>query len=126
MSHPLLLLRSGAKVREVDLTNITGGVVHTKLWVVDKKHMYVGSANMDWRSLTQVFLKISSVGRSEYKIRKQAAQKPRKSSSVFTSQPERFGFDPRVDQECISVWSWHVLTVWGFSRLGQLATLNCL
>ncbi|MCJ8734196.1 hypothetical protein PDJAM_G00232690 [Pangasius djambal] len=45
---------TGAEVREVDLKNITGGIVHTKLWVVDKKHMYVGSANMDWRSLTQV------------------------------------------------------------------------
>ncbi|XP_060783981.1 5'-3' exonuclease PLD3 isoform X2 [Neoarius graeffei] len=48
------LTRTGAEVREVDLKNITGGIVHTKLWVVDKKHMYVGSANMDWRSLTQV------------------------------------------------------------------------
>lgn len=56
------ILRSGAEVREVDLTNITGGIIHTKLWVVDKKHMYVGSANMDWRSLTQVFWKISASG----------------------------------------------------------------
>ncbi|XP_053486949.1 5'-3' exonuclease PLD3 [Ictalurus furcatus] len=48
------LTGTGAEVREVDLKNITGGVVHTKLWVVDKKHVYVGSANMDWRSLTQV------------------------------------------------------------------------
>lgn len=58
----LYFLCSGAEVREVDLRNITGGVVHTKLWVVDKKHMYVGSANMDWRSLTQVFPEISSFG----------------------------------------------------------------
>lgn len=28
--------------------------MHTKLWVVDQKHLYVGSANMDWRSLSQV------------------------------------------------------------------------
>ncbi|KAG7329310.1 hypothetical protein KOW79_007484 [Hemibagrus wyckioides] len=48
------LTETGAEIREVDLEKITGGVVHTKLWVVDKKHMYVGSANMDWRSLTQV------------------------------------------------------------------------
>ncbi|XP_026991263.2 5'-3' exonuclease PLD3 isoform X1 [Tachysurus fulvidraco] len=48
------LTGTGAEIREVDLSNITGGIVHTKLWVVDKKHMYVGSANMDWRSLTQV------------------------------------------------------------------------
>lgn len=30
------------------------GVLHTKLWVVDQKHVYIGSANMDWRSLTEV------------------------------------------------------------------------
>lgn len=45
---------SGAEVREVDLKAVTGGIVHTKLWVVDQKHFYVGSANMDWRSLSQV------------------------------------------------------------------------
>ncbi|XP_067312732.1 5'-3' exonuclease PLD3 isoform X2 [Pseudorasbora parva] len=48
------LLATGAEVRGVDLQSITGGILHTKLWVVDKKHMYLGSANMDWRSLTQV------------------------------------------------------------------------
>ncbi len=46
----------GAEVKGVDLQSITGGILHTKLWVVDKKHMYLGSANMDWRSLTQVRL----------------------------------------------------------------------
>ncbi|KAI8042114.1 5'-3' exonuclease PLD3 [Drosophila gunungcola] len=30
------------------------GVLHTKLWVVDDQHFYLGSANMDWRALTQV------------------------------------------------------------------------
>ena len=29
------------------------GVVHTKLWIVDGVHAYIGSANMDYRSLTQ-------------------------------------------------------------------------
>uniref|UniRef100_A0A3B4ENP0 Phospholipase D3-like n=1 Tax=Pundamilia nyererei TaxID=303518 RepID=A0A3B4ENP0_9CICH len=48
------LAGTGAEVREVDLKAITGGIVHTKLWVVDQKHFYVGSANMDWRSLSQV------------------------------------------------------------------------
>lgn len=51
-----LCFLSGAEVRGVDLQSITGGILHTKLWVVDKKHMYLGSANMDWRSLTQVRL----------------------------------------------------------------------
>ncbi|XP_059371479.1 5'-3' exonuclease PLD3-like isoform X2 [Carassius carassius] len=48
------LVATGAEVRGVDLQSITGGILHSKLWVVDKKHMYLGSANMDWRSLTQV------------------------------------------------------------------------
>ncbi|NXI05918.1 PLD3 Phospholipase, partial [Pachycephala philippinensis] len=48
------LERSGAAVRTVDLPRLTGGVLHTKFWLVDGVHLYVGSANMDWRSLTQV------------------------------------------------------------------------
>ncbi|XP_075692202.1 5'-3' exonuclease PLD3 [Rhinoderma darwinii] len=45
---------SGAEVRVVDMPHLTTGVLHTKFWVVDGKHIYIGSANMDWRSLTQV------------------------------------------------------------------------
>ncbi|XP_031442880.1 5'-3' exonuclease PLD4 isoform X2 [Clupea harengus] len=48
------LSSAGAEVRPVDLQSVTGGIIHTKLWVVDKKHLYIGSANMDWRALTQV------------------------------------------------------------------------
>ena len=44
-----------ALVRNVDFNRLIGtGILHTKLWVVDGKHFFVGSANMDWRSLTQV------------------------------------------------------------------------
>ncbi|XP_040904732.1 5'-3' exonuclease PLD3 isoform X2 [Toxotes jaculatrix] len=48
------LAATGAEVREVNLKAVTGGIIHTKLWVVDQKHLYLGSANMDWRSLSQV------------------------------------------------------------------------
>ncbi|XP_060779549.1 5'-3' exonuclease PLD3 isoform X2 [Neoarius graeffei] len=48
------LVNAGADVRDVDMQHLTSGVLHTKFWVVDKKHIYIGSANMDWRSLTQV------------------------------------------------------------------------
>ncbi|XP_074861853.1 5'-3' exonuclease PLD4-like [Carettochelys insculpta] len=48
------LARKGADIKYVELTRLTGGIVHTKFWVVDGKHIYIGSANMDWRSLTQV------------------------------------------------------------------------
>uniref|UniRef100_W5LQ55 5'-3' exonuclease PLD3 n=1 Tax=Astyanax mexicanus TaxID=7994 RepID=W5LQ55_ASTMX len=49
-----LLVDSGAQVRSVNMKQLTTGVLHTKFWVVDKRHIYIGSANMDWRSLTQV------------------------------------------------------------------------
>lgn len=49
-----LLNDSGADIRTVNMRKLTSGVLHTKFWVVDKKHIYIGSANMDWRSLTQV------------------------------------------------------------------------
>ncbi|XP_069017552.1 5'-3' exonuclease PLD3 [Embiotoca jacksoni] len=53
--HDLRLLNdSGADIRTVNMRTLTSGVLHTKFWVVDKKHIYIGSANMDWRSLTQV------------------------------------------------------------------------
>lgn len=45
----------GAEVRNLNFTRLVGaGILHTKLWLVDGKHFYVGSANFDWRSLTQV------------------------------------------------------------------------
>lgn len=51
----ILIKEKAANVRSVDFTRLMGaGVLHTKVWIVDSKHVYVGSANMDWRSLTQV------------------------------------------------------------------------
>lgn len=48
------LAAAGAEVKEVDLTALIGGIIHTKLWALDQRHLYLGSANMDWRSLSQV------------------------------------------------------------------------
>nr|KAF6501954.1 phospholipase D family member 4 [Molossus molossus] len=62
-SHPTLARNStdlkmlaarGAQVRYVPMGHLTRGVLHSKFWVVDGRHVYLGSANMDWRSLTQV------------------------------------------------------------------------
>ena len=52
----LELAKNGqALVQNINFTKLEGdGILHTKLWVADSKHFYVGSANMDWRSLTQV------------------------------------------------------------------------
>ncbi|XP_064623986.1 5'-3' exonuclease PLD3-like isoform X2 [Lineus longissimus] len=45
----------GAEVRSLDFQRFEGaGILHTKVFIVDRKHFFVGSANMDWRSLTQV------------------------------------------------------------------------
>lgn len=47
--------KGAAKVRNVDMERLVGaGVLHTKFWIADGQHFYIGSANMDWRSLTQV------------------------------------------------------------------------
>ncbi|XP_076834059.1 5'-3' exonuclease PLD4 isoform X2 [Brachyhypopomus gauderio] len=47
------LKENGVQVRKVNFGHLTRGVLHSKFWVVDRKHIYIGSANMDWRALTQ-------------------------------------------------------------------------
>ena len=43
------------QVRYLDFDRLLGaGILHTKMWLVDGRHFFVGSANTDWRSLTQV------------------------------------------------------------------------
>ncbi|CAH6853724.1 Pld4 [Phodopus roborovskii] len=49
-----VLAAHGAQIRHVPMRQFTRGVLHSKFWVVDGRHVFVGSANMDWRSLTQV------------------------------------------------------------------------
>ncbi|XP_057334123.1 5'-3' exonuclease PLD3-like isoform X1 [Microplitis mediator] len=50
-----LTKKARAEVRSLNFAALLGGgVLHTKLWLIDRTHVYVGSANMDWRSLTQV------------------------------------------------------------------------
>ncbi|XP_065833347.1 5'-3' exonuclease PLD3-like isoform X2 [Oscarella lobularis] len=50
-----LAASGAAQVRSLNLERLVGGgVLHTKFWIVDSKHFYIGSANFDWRSLTQV------------------------------------------------------------------------
>ena len=52
----------GIEVRTLDVERLIGsGIIHTKLWIVDGHHIYLGSANMDWRSYTEVSAKNSSV-----------------------------------------------------------------
>ncbi len=45
---------AGVQVRRVNFGRLMKGILHSKFWIVDGKHVYIGSANMDWRALTQV------------------------------------------------------------------------
>uniref|UniRef100_A0A2P2I4Q2 Phospholipase D3-like n=1 Tax=Hirondellea gigas TaxID=1518452 RepID=A0A2P2I4Q2_9CRUS len=54
LNSAMLSKAGAAEVRNVDIQRLVGGVLHTKLWLVDDDKMYIGSANMDFRSLTQV------------------------------------------------------------------------
>ncbi|XP_076017701.1 5'-3' exonuclease PLD4 [Genypterus blacodes] len=49
-----ILKQKGVQVRKVNFGRLTKGVLHSKFWIVDRKHVFIGSANMDWRALTQV------------------------------------------------------------------------
>jgi phospholipase D3/4 len=42
-------------IHEIDMSKwYGGGIMHQKIWVFDSVHLYLGSANMDWKSLMQV------------------------------------------------------------------------
>lgn len=49
-----VVLSAGVQVRRVNFGRLTKGVLHSKFWIVDRKHVFIGSANMDWRAITQV------------------------------------------------------------------------
>jgi phosphatidylserine/phosphatidylglycerophosphate/cardiolipin synthase-like enzyme len=53
-SHDRLKAIPGAEVRAWDLAPRTSGVLHAKYWVVDRKEVFVGSQNLDWRALTHI------------------------------------------------------------------------
>ncbi|CAL8254472.1 unnamed protein product [Lota lota] len=46
-----MLARHGADVHYVNTTALIRGQLHASFWVVDRKHLYFGSATMNWRSL---------------------------------------------------------------------------
>lgn len=49
-----VLQERGVHVRRVNFGRLTKGVLHSKFWIVDRRHLFIGSANMDWRSLSEV------------------------------------------------------------------------
>ncbi|XP_068177357.1 inactive phospholipase D5 [Antennarius striatus] len=53
-SNELKTLAShNAEVHFVNMTALTRGGLHSSFWIVDRKHIYIGSAAMDWRSLAK-------------------------------------------------------------------------
>lgn len=44
----------GIEVRLYDLRALTGGVLHQKTMLVDGRHVWIGSANFDWRALEHI------------------------------------------------------------------------
>jgi len=46
--------RRGIAVRRFDVQPVMGGVLHAKYFVVDGREVYLGSQNLDWRSLAHI------------------------------------------------------------------------
>ena len=51
---PGLTAEKNISVRVIEFRKIAGGIQHSKFFVVDGREVYVGSQNLDWRSLSQV------------------------------------------------------------------------
>ena len=45
---------AGAEVRSLDLGPVTGGILHAKYFIVDRREAYLGSQNFDWRALEHI------------------------------------------------------------------------
>ncbi|XP_034537805.1 inactive phospholipase D5-like [Notolabrus celidotus] len=45
------LAKYNAEIHYVNMTALTKGHLLSSFWVVDRRHIYIGSASMDWRSL---------------------------------------------------------------------------
>ena len=43
-------------IHSIDMGKWYGGsgIMHQKIWIFDVRHLYLGSANMDWKSISQV------------------------------------------------------------------------
>ncbi|XP_052827411.1 5'-3' exonuclease PLD3 [Octopus bimaculoides] len=51
----ILVKEASAIVRNLNVQKLMhAGILHTKMWLIDRKHFYVGSNNLDWRSFTQI------------------------------------------------------------------------
>ncbi len=44
----------GIEFYPLDLKRLTTGIVHAKFWIVDRREVFVGSQNLDWKALTEI------------------------------------------------------------------------
>lgn len=44
----------GIEIRKIPMRNISGGVMHAKFFITDRQNIFIGSQNMDWRSLIHI------------------------------------------------------------------------
>ena len=49
-----ILKSLGAEVLYMNMSAYNEGRLQSSFWIVDKQHVYIGSASLDWRSLGQV------------------------------------------------------------------------
>ncbi|XP_055013984.1 inactive phospholipase D5 [Boleophthalmus pectinirostris] len=47
------LVEHGAEVSFVNMTAFTRGGLNSSFWIVDRKHMYIGTGDMNWRSFSK-------------------------------------------------------------------------
>uniref|UniRef100_A0AAQ5YRD9 PLD phosphodiesterase domain-containing protein n=1 Tax=Amphiprion ocellaris TaxID=80972 RepID=A0AAQ5YRD9_AMPOC len=89
----------GVQVRKVNFGRLTKGVLHSKFWIVDRKHVFIGSANMDWRALTQVkelgvvVYNCSSLAKDLHKIFQSYWEMGQSNSSLPQPWPAKFETD---------------------------------
>ncbi|OXB66787.1 hypothetical protein ASZ78_015127 [Callipepla squamata] len=53
-SLPVDLKNQGAEVLYMNMSAYNEGRLQSSFWIVDKQHVYIGSASLDWRSLGQM------------------------------------------------------------------------
>lgn len=53
-----LLELLGAEVTYMNMTAYNKGRLQSSFWIVDKQHVYIGSAGLDWQSLGQVIFPV--------------------------------------------------------------------
>jgi phospholipase D3/4 len=94
-------------IHNVDMSKWYGsGIMHQKIWIFDSIHLYLGSANMDWKSISQV-KEVGAVVEDCCELAADAAKYFESWWAFSARSPESVEvFDPviRVDR-CVPPWS---------------------